>query len=81
MFVILIIGLFFSKFVQFCYVWRFYFRWHRLVEVPAYVFSLLYVASEIQNDGKTINIAIGSRYAIRPTVFFLHSRFAYSKSL
>ncbi|XP_031561478.1 transient receptor potential cation channel subfamily A member 1 homolog [Actinia tenebrosa] len=49
------------EFLNFCYVWRLYLQWHRLIEVSAYVVSLIYVIDEITVDGTTINVPNGSR--------------------
>ena len=42
-------------------MWRLYFQWNRLIEVLAYIFSMIYVIDDFQLDRKSFTILKGSR--------------------
>ncbi|XP_020622350.1 ankyrin-3-like [Orbicella faveolata] len=51
----------FLEIFKFFYMWRLYFQWNRLIEVLAYVFSMIYVIDDFQLDRTSFTIFKGSR--------------------
>jgi len=51
----------FLEVIQFCYVWRLYLQWNRLIELLAYIFSMIYIVNDFQLDEKSFTIPEGSR--------------------
>ena len=47
--------------IQFCYVWRLILQWNRLIELLAYIFSMVYVVDDLQLDDTSFTISEGSR--------------------
>ena len=52
---------FFLQIIQFCYVWRLILQWNRLIELLAYIFSMVYVVDDLQLDDTSFSISEGSR--------------------
>ena len=42
-------------------MWRLYFQWNRLIEVLAYIFSMIYLIDDFQLDRTSFTIFKGSR--------------------
>ncbi|XP_073254183.1 uncharacterized protein [Porites lutea] len=51
----------FLEIIQFCYVWRLILQWNRLIELLAYIFSMVYVVDDLQLDDTSFTISEGSR--------------------
>ena len=49
------------KVIQFCYVWRLYLKWNRLIELFAYIISMVYIVNDFQRDEKSFKIGNGER--------------------
>ncbi|XP_015765476.1 PREDICTED: transient receptor potential cation channel subfamily A member 1 homolog [Acropora digitifera] len=51
----------FLEVIQFCYVWRLYLKWNRLIELFAYIISMVYIVNDFQRDEKSFKIGNGER--------------------
>lgn len=52
-------------------MWRLYFQWNRLIEVLAYIFSMIYIIDDFQLDRKSFTIFKGSRQVECFSLLFL----------
>lgn len=57
-------------------MWRLYFQWNRLIEVLAYIFSMIYIIDDFQLDRKSFTIFKGSRQVECFSLFFFASHYS-----